>query len=117
MPVEEATSGPSEPIPCITAFTVYQLPNGLWQVTDDINAPLVPERVCNSDDVTAGAAITVRDAATREVVTLIGQQIVPAIVQNVIQGQMQVAGAIRQQAESAKLAQQLEEDKKRRGGR
>lgn len=120
MPVEEATSAPSEPtgpIECTTAFLIYQLGNGLWQVSDDIDLVLVPERKCHGDDITSACATIQRDAATREFVALAAQQLVPAIAQQVVQAQVQVAGAIRQQAEAAKVAQQLEEDKNRRAGR
>jgi hypothetical protein len=118
--VDEATSGPSEPtgpIECITAFVVYQLPNGLWQVSDDLDVPLMPERKCNGDDITAGAAITQRDAATREMIGLAVQQLIPAIVQNVINAQMQLGQAIRNQQQQEVVQQKLESDKQRRGGR
>ena len=127
MPVDEATSAPSEafdptaPIPCITAMVIYQLPNGLWQLSDDLDVPLMPERKIQGDDVTGACAVIGRDSATREFVALAGNQLVPSIVQNVvqnvIQAQIGAAQAFQQQAENKKIALKVEQDKQRRGGR
>ena len=123
MPVDEATSGPSEefdpsaPIPCITAMVLYQLHNGLWQLSDDLDVPLMPERKIQGDDVTGACAVIGRDAATREFVALANNQLVPSIVQNIVQAQLQIGQAVRQQAEQAEIQRKLEEDKQRRGGR
>jgi hypothetical protein len=105
------------PIECQTAIVLYLLPNGLWQVSDDIDLPLMPERKMHADDVTAACAVALRDAQTRELVQLAIHQLAPQIVQGVIQGQLQVGAAIREQQAQAALTAKLEEDKQRRGGR
>src|SRR6185312_7290330 len=71
---------PTAPIPCITAMVIYLLPNGLWQLSDDLDVPLMPERKIHPDDVTGACAVIGRDAATREFVGLATNQLVPSIV-------------------------------------
>lgn len=109
------------PLPCITAFIVYQLPDGRWQVSDDLDAPLVPERKCHADDLTAGCSTTMRDVQTQEVIAVMAGAIGPSIVQNTVnnvlnnipQALANFGQQIRSSAESAKIAEQLERDKAR----
>lgn len=104
------------PIPCQTAFVVYLLPDGQWQVADDLDIPLVPERKPHGDDFTSACATTMRDVQTREVAALI-QQGVQSTVEGVIQTQMAMAAKAREQFEAQGIAKQLEKDRQRRGGR
>lgn len=121
-PEPETPPEPAGPIQCVTAFVVYQLPDGLWQVADDLDAPLVPERKAHGDDFTAGCATTLRDVATRETVQGIinsglGQAIVQSTTQSVIANMGLIGQQMAQAQESATVAQKLEKDKLRRGGR
>lgn len=40
----------------VTAFLVFQLPNGAWELTPDINAPLVPARPPTTHDILGAVA-------------------------------------------------------------
>jgi hypothetical protein len=116
---EEAA--PPPPLPCVTAFIVYQLPTGQWQVADDIDVPLVPERKAHFDDMTAGCSVTLRDVATQEAAMAAANLIIPntvqGTVQGVIQAQMEVGKKVMEAREAADIAKKLEADKHRRGGR
>lgn len=125
--LEEGTAEelPPGPLPCVTAFIVYMLPDGRWQVSDDLDAPLVPERKCHADDLTAGCATTMRDVQTQEVIAVMAGAIGPSIVQNTVnnvlnnipQALANFGQQIRSNAESAKIAEQLERDKARQARR
>lgn len=120
--LEDGTAevAPPEPIECQTAFVVYLLPDGQWQVADDLDIPLVPARKPHGDDFTSACATTMRDVATREVANLLNQQanvIIPNIVQGVVQTQMAMAAKAKEQFEAQAIAKQLEAEKHRRGGR
>lgn len=109
---------PAGPLPCITAFIVYQLPNGQWQVADDIDVPLVPERKPHFDDMTAGCSVTLRDIASHEIAVAAANLIVPNTANAVIQGQMAMGQKMAEQREAQLIAAKLEaEQKARRGGR
>lgn len=113
---EAAITGPIE---CQTAFVVYLLPNGQWQVADDLDIPLVPARKPHGDDFTSGCATTMRDVTTREVAVLLQQQvnvIVPNTVKGVIETQMAMAQQAREQMEAQGIARKIEADRTRRGG-
>lgn len=45
----------------ITAFVVYQLPNGAWALTPDLNEPLAPMRPPTAHDILGAAANIVSD--------------------------------------------------------
>jgi hypothetical protein len=111
---------PTGPIECQTAFVVYLLPDGQWQVADDLDIPLIPARKPHGDDYTSGSATVMRDVSTREVAALLTEAvnvIIPNTVQGVIQGQMAMAAKAREQFEANAIAEKLEADKSRRGGR
>lgn len=124
--LEDGTAEPVAPemLPCVTAFIVYQLPDGRWQVSDDLDAPLVPERKPHADDMTSGCSTTLRDVQTQEVIAVMAGAIGPSIVQNTVnnvlnnipQALSNFGQQIRSSAEAAKVAGQLEKDKLR-GGR
>lgn len=117
---EPVPDEPTGPIECQTAFVVYLLPDGQWQVADDLDIPLVPARKPHGDDFTSACATTMRDVATREVANLLNQQanvIIPNVVQGVVETQMAMAQKAREQFEAQNIAQKLEADKHRRGGR
>ena len=110
---------PTGPIECQTAFIVYLLPNGQWQVADDLDLPLMPARKPHGDDFTSGCATTMRDVATREMSQLLSEAvnlIVPNTVQGVVQTQMAMAKQAKEQFEATAIAARLEQDKNRRGG-
>lgn len=49
---------PQEPAPpqqVTTAFVVFQLPNGTWIATDDMDMAIVPSRPPSPDDLIAGS--------------------------------------------------------------
>lgn len=117
---ETAEAVPAEPIECQTAFVVYLLPTGQWQVSDDLDIPLIPARQPHGDDFTSGSATVMRDVATREVAGLLNEAaniIVPSTVQGVIQSQMQMAKQAIEQREAQTIAAKVEADRQRRGGR
>ena len=118
-PVPDETAAPG-PIECQTAFVIYLLPDGQWQVSDDLDIPLVPARKPHGDDFTSACATTMRDVATRETALLLQQQvnvIVPNVAQAVIQTQMAMAKQAKEQFEAQAIAAKLEKDKQARGGR
>lgn len=119
VPDEEAIA-PAGPIECQTAFVVYLLPSGQWQVSDDLDIPLMPARKPHGDDYTSACATTMRDVQSRELAGLLDQAvnlIVPNVVQGVVQTQMAMAAKAKEQFEAQAIAQKLEADKHRRGGR
>jgi hypothetical protein len=112
--------GPTGPIEVQTAFIIYLLPDGQWQVSDDLDIPLMPQRKPHGDDFTSACATTMRDVATRETANLLNQQanvIIPNVVQGVVQTQMAMAAKAKEQFEANAIAAKLEADKARRGGR
>lgn len=104
-------SYPEGEVEVTTAFVVFLLPTGLWQLAPQVDAPLIPSRPPTYTDVRGGLAVTMRDIHTRE----IAQQ----TAQATISAQFQVGQAVAQQRENAMLQQKLEadKDKARRGGR
>jgi hypothetical protein len=114
---DTAEAEPPPPLPCVTAFIVYQLPTGQWQVADDLDVPLVPERKAQFDDMTAGCSVTLRDVATQETAMAAANLIIPNTVNGVIQAQMEVGKKVMEAREAADIARKLEADKHRRGGR
>jgi hypothetical protein len=116
------TPEPAEPIECTTAFVVYQLPDGLWQVSTDIDVPLIPQREAHGDDLTSGCSTTLRDVQTRETAqAILNSDFGPAIVSSTTQSVIANMGMIGQQMvkakEEAAVTQQLQRDQQRRGGR
>jgi len=119
---EPGLSYPQEAIIAETAFIVYQLPNGLWQVSDDLDIPLVPQRTTVPTDVVGGLSVTLRDTQTREIVQGIVQgDFGPAIVQSTTQSVIASMGMVGQQMAEARdkaaVAAKIEADRQRRGGR
>jgi hypothetical protein len=120
LPAEPIEALPAEPIEAVTAFVVYLLPTGEWQVSDDLDIPLMPARKPHGDDFTSACATVMRDVATREVAMLLQQQaevIIPNVVQGVVQTQMAMAAKAKEQFEANAIAAKLEAEKHRRGGR
>lgn len=119
---EPGLSYPECPIDAVTACVVYQLPDGLWQVSDELAIPLVPQRTVVPADVIGGLSVTLRDTQTREIVQgILNSDFGPAIVQSTTQSVIGNMGLIGQQMAQAKesvtVAQKLEQDRARRGGR
>jgi hypothetical protein len=94
-----------------TAFIVFQLPNGLWQLATQVDAPLMPARNPQWSDLIGGLAVTARDVHTQE----IAQQTAQATVN----AQFQLGQAVAQQRQQAQVQAQLaaEADAQRRAGR
>lgn len=111
---DTAIAPPPEAIEAQTAFVVYLLDNGQWQVSDDLDIPLMPKRKPHGDDFTSGAATVMRDVATRELAGLLQQQ-ADVIVSGVIQTQMAMAAKAREQMEAQGIAKQIAKDQARRG--
>lgn len=103
---------PPEPMACVTAFVVYQLPTGQWQVADDLNVPLVPDRKPNGDDFTAACAVVERDVRTQEIAIAAANLIIPNTANAVVQAQMNLGKQVAEQRQAQMLAQQLEADKR-----
>ena len=103
--------GEAREVTCVTAFTIFQLPNGLWQAVPDVNVPLIPQRQSVQEDIIGGSATTMRDIHTREIAQMTAQATINA--------QFQVGQAMAQQRENALAQQQIERDRDlaRRGGR
>jgi len=101
----------SREVECVTAFVVFQLPNGLWQAVPDAKAPLIPQRQSVQEDIIGGSAVTMRDIHTQEIAQMTAQA--------TVQAQFQLGQAVAEQRQQAMLQQQLEaeKDKARRGGR
>jgi hypothetical protein len=117
--LENDTATP-EPVEAVTAFVVYLLPSGEWQVSDDLDIPLMPARKPHGDDFTGACAVVMRDVTTRETANLLQQQanvIIPNVVQGVVQTQMAMAEKAREQFEANAIAAKLEKEKRARGGR
>ena len=114
-PLSEQTPAGSEPvpdtgpIPCVTAYVLYMLPDGKWQVADDLNVPLVPERKPHGDDFTAGASVVLRDVQTSEVANIV----IPNVAQAVINGQMQLARHAMDQRQNEVALRQMQADQAR----
>lgn len=111
---EPVPAEPTGPVEATTAFVVYLLPSGEWQVSDDLDIPLVPGRKPHGDDYTSACATLMRDVQTKEVARLLTEAvnvIVPNTVQGVVQTQMHMAQQAMEAREGQKIAQQLEAEK------
>lgn len=94
-----------------TAFVIFQLLNGLWQLAPEIGVPLVPERKPVFSDYMGGLAVSARDAHT--------QEIAQATAQATVNAQFQLGQAVAQQRQNAAVQAQIEAEKdknRRRGG-
>ena len=105
------------PIPCVTAFIIYQLPDGRWQAADDLDTPLVPGRKPVPDEIYAGASIVVKDALAAEAAITSANLVLQNVGQAVIQEQMKMAQQMAQQQQSMAVRQQMEADKLKPGRR
>lgn len=61
-PAEAPKSDTPKPIEAVTAFIAYQLPNGRWESTGDLNAPLIPSRPATLDDIAGGGHVVSAEA-------------------------------------------------------
>jgi hypothetical protein len=114
---EPGLTYPDGPLPAVTAFIIYQLPEGLWQAAVDLDVPLQPGRTVIGSDIVAGLSVTLRDVQTQEVVQQATNAIVPNTVQMLINAQMEMGKKMAEAREAQAIAAELEKDKKRRGGR
>lgn len=79
-PQQTQNDEPPAPTRVTTAFLVYQLPNGSWNVTADAGLPIVPSRPATPDDFISGASnvvakTTASTAADMAAKLTIGRQI------------------------------------------
>jgi hypothetical protein len=105
-----------EPVECVTAFIIYQLPDGRWQAADDLDTPLVPARKPVPDEIYAGCSIVLKDALAAEAAITSANLVLQNVGQAVVQAQMQV-GQQMAQARQAKAVQEELEKQKRQAGR
>lgn len=54
-PSPETEAVPAPPTRVVTAFLVFQMPNGQWISSEDIGTPIIPVRPPVADDLIAGA--------------------------------------------------------------
>lgn len=83
----------------VTAFIVYQRPDGRWLTTGDLNYPVAPQRQPTPDDVIAGAQNAVSEYAAHKAANLAAQM--------TIQTQMAIARQAQNQQMSPAEAEAL----------
>ena len=106
-----------EPIPCVTAFIIYQLPDGRWQAADDLDTPLVPGRKPVPDDIYAGASIVLKDALAAEAAITGANLILSNVGKAVVQEQMNMGRMMAEQQANARVQQQMAESQLKPGRR
>lgn len=110
---------------CVTAFTPYYTPDGRWLISADVADPLVVDRAPTNAEIIGGLAVVMRDVQTQEVLGPIVSQFAQALVQSITQSVTQsvignminMSQQAQQALQGAAIAEQLEKDKARRGGR
>jgi hypothetical protein len=115
-PEPEDVPAAPEPVECVTAFVVYQLPDGRWQAADDLDAPFMPGRKPIPDEIYSGCAVVQKDALATEAAITSANLILQHVGQAVVQQQMQVGQQIAEARQNQMLQQKIEEGQ-RRGGR
>ena len=97
------------PIPCVTAFIIYQLPDGRWQAADDLDTPLVPGRKPVPDEIYAGASIVLKDALAAEAAITSANLVLNNVGKAVVQEQMNMGRQMAEAQANARIKQQLDE--------
>ncbi len=103
------------PVECVTAFVVYQLPDGRWQAADDLDVPLVPGRKPIPDEIYAGCSVITKDTIVHESAVVAAKLVIPNTAEAVVQRQLQLGQQAMQARENAMIQQKLEAGQ--RGGR
>lgn len=103
-PTQEET--PQPPARVVTAFLVFQLPNGQWAASEDIFTPIVPSRAPQPDDLIGGAENIKQQVIAQKTASLTAMK--------TVETQMSVAAQI-QQAQEAELVKQHIERTRSRG--
>ena len=85
----------TEELNVTTAFLVFLTPDGQYQVSPDINIPIVPERGPTRDEIVAGSHIVIKDMQIQETL----ENIPPVL--------MQFQQVMMQRAQDAQLQQQV----------
>lgn len=111
-----AYDGPKA-IPAITAFIIYQLPTGQWQVSDDLNDPIVADRKPHGDDFTSACANVLRDVQTQEIALASANLVLSNVGGAVMQAQMEFGKRMKEQMDIQAAQQQIEEQTRKAGGR
>lgn len=80
---QSTPSDPAVPMRVSTAFVVYQLPNGIWEASTDLEAAIVPSRPAVPDDIIGGAEnvklqVAARKAANMAAATTVQTQVAMA---------------------------------------
>lgn len=110
---------------CVTAFTPYLTHDGRWLISADADDPLVIDREPTTDELVGALAVVQRDVTTQEVLGPVfnqfgqglAQSIIAGVTQSVIGNMINMGKQAAEAQEAMKVAKQLEDDKKRRGGR
>lgn len=92
---EPEVNEPQPPTQVVTAFIVFQLPNGRWSVTDDFTTSMITMRGVSQDDLIAGASNVVAEVSARKAADMAAQ--------TTIQTQLSMA----RQAQQQQAAQQM----------
>lgn len=90
---------PTTPTRVVTAFLVFQLPNGQWLAAEDINSPIVPVRKPLPDDIIAGTANVSAQMVARRTADLAAKL--------TVQTQMAVAQQMQEAQQNAAVLQGL----------
>lgn len=90
---------PQAPNRVVTAFLVFQLPNGQWLASEDIAAPIVPTRKPLPDDIIAGTANVSAQMVARKTADLAAKL--------TVQTQMAVAQQMQEAQQNAAVLQGL----------
>lgn len=94
-PAAPEPAEPQPPTQVVTAFIVFQLPNGRWTVTDDLSSSLITMRGPSQDDLISGASNVVAEVSARKAADMAAQ--------TTIQTQLAMA----RQAQQAQAASQM----------
>ena len=108
-PVPQDAPETPGPIPCVTAFIIYQLPDGRWQAADDLDTPLVPGRKPVPDEIYAGASIVLKDALAAEAAITGANLILSNVGKAVVQEQMNMGRQMAEPQANARIKQQIDE--------
>lgn len=92
------------PTEVVTAFVVYQTPNGEWAATSDLDQLFSIQRSPTPDDLTAGSAVVMRDIQIQATAAETAQLTTRAVIQNMLALSQQAAEQQQVQAVKQTLA-------------
>lgn len=88
---EPEVAEPQPPMQVVTAFVVYQHPNGRWIVTDDLSVPIITMRGVSQDDLISGASNVVAEVSARKAADMAAQTTIQTQLAMARQAQQQAA--------------------------